>query len=257
MPTSQEAYVAGLGAGVFGTLLGFPMDRIKTEMQSNQLGFTGTISDIARRQGVRGFYRGVLAPVVAFAFLSAQTFCCYEHFKAKLTSWGVSPAAVASGIACGPLCALITTPFELVKIRVSLGVARSVLDVPVLDLYKGHGVNTLREMLFLGAYFGVYDLAKRDDASAVNVALAGSLAGASGWLVSYPLDCVKTNVQRQASASAWHVLRSLVADKGFFALYRGIGTSIARACLVSACRFSAYETGLAVVEKKAKKSGGR
>jgi len=178
-----------------------------------------------------------------------------------------APPALA-GACCGPVAALVSTPFDLVKVRVALGVAPSAIAaarelLARRHLYLGHGINTTRECVFLAAYFGTYEPAKATLSSLSTeqqplyaVPLAGSLAGATGWLVSYPLDCVKTNVQRVALAAPtqaggvappppwWRVARELVRERSLVGLYAGVGPSVARACVVSATRFSAYELAL-------------
>lgn len=122
-------------------------------------------------------------------------------------------------------------------------------------LYTGHAVNTFREMTFLGTYFYCYEGLRQVlvgilHSTQVAVPVAGRLAGATAWFVSFPLDCVRAGVQgtnldaNNKQASAWDVLNSLVKSKGIRGLYSGVTPSIARAFLVSGSRFSAYEGAL-------------
>lgn len=75
------------------------------------------------------------------------------------------------------------------------------------------------------------------------------------WLVSFPLDCIKANVQGQRlegapgaegspqdRVTAASAARAIFRAKGLLGLYTGVGPSIARAFIVSGSRFSAYET---------------
>ncbi|KAL7457987.1 hypothetical protein ACHAWC_011257, partial [Mediolabrus comicus] len=129
-------------------------------------------------------------------------------------------------------------------------------------LYTGHVINTIREAAFVGAYFFCYEgfkceFKKDSDnswSSSLSVPLAGGLAGATSWFLTFPMDCVRAGVQGQliptsssgpiqhqgAIETCTHLLRT----KGLTALYAGVAPSIARAFLVSGSRFSAYEGSL-------------
>lgn len=121
-------------------------------------------------------------------------------------------------------------------------------------LYTGLSVNTLREAVFLGSYFCCYEgicasLIRNSFPAPVAVPTAGGLAGALGWLCSFPLDCIRARVQGQTIVQARNVRRktavaiaeSLLNERGLIGLYSGVTPSIVRAFLVSGVRFSAYE----------------
>lgn len=66
----------------------------------------------------------------------------------------------------------------------------------------------------------------------VSTFICGSGAGILSWVVIYPLDLAKANLQRNALAlapyeSPWHIFRRL-ADGGVTKLYRGLGVSAIR-----------------------------
>lgn len=274
-PSASAEVLAGCTAGVLGTLLGFPLDSIKTRMQA---GASGGMLPLARRiieaEGWRGLYRGVASPLLALTILNSLNFSSYAFFRRE---FGVQDDADFSHIeyrvplaaACvGPLSSLISTPFEMVKTQAvqsiknggvsstsssSLALARSIVHKHGLRaLYTAHSVNTAREMVFLSTYFSVYEHSKSLFRSLVpaNVAimLAGGLSGATGWFISFPLDCIKSNLQGrqlgQLQPSAASILLSLVHAKGIAGLYSGVVPSIARAFVVSSSRFLAYESTL-------------
>ena len=141
-------------------------------------------------------------------------------------------------------------------------------------MYTGHGINTLREGLLLGTYFYTYEgirewLQNQTDGSNSSynnsssvlrhfaIPVAGGIAGAWAWFVSFPLDCIKAGIQGQSTLIQYNsssveknrlgavgVLKRLWKTKGIGGLYAGVTPSIARAFLVSASRFSAYEFAL-------------
>lgn len=273
-PPRDEA-VAGCTAGVLGTLLGYPLDSLKTRMQSGAgLSMLPLTKSIYKTEGVKGFYRGVASPLAALTVLNTLNFSTYAFMRKKLGVTDILPGSgfdfrVPLAAACvGPLSSLISTPFELVKTQMvqahanakqqnpssSIGFALALVrQHGVGALFVAHGVNTAREMVFLSTYFSVYEHSKAWLASLFPghfaILLAGGLSGSTGWFVSFPLDCIKSNLQgrpfttdwRAAQLSSVEVARRLIAAKGIAGLYAGVVPSVTRAFLVSSSRFAAYE----------------
>lgn len=295
---SDYAYretMAGACAGVVGTILGYPLDVLKTRQQiSSGLSLGRCVELIQKESGIQGFYKGMAAPLLSLTILNTLNFSAY----AKSRSWlgipvtfdvmevGLDMRTAVAGSMVGPLSALISTPFELVKTQVQLSARNAAMQPggvthPFLSatgatahilrtygtdaLYRGYSVNTAREMVFLGTYFSVYEHIKSFQlhntgfsvSPSIAVPLAGGLAGALGWLVSFPLDCVKSNIQgvnlaiySNQRVNTVAVARDLIRSKGFLGLYSGVVPSILRAFLVSSSRFSAYEMTMWLLNDK-------
>ncbi len=88
----------------------------------------------------------------------------------------------------------------------------------------------------------------------LKVPLAGGCSGAIAWLASFPFDLVKSRVQgRDVAAvdplnqSPLTVARAVLRDRGCLGLYAGIVPSLTRAFLVSATRFTVYDSVFRVV----------
>jgi solute carrier family 25 (mitochondrial carnitine/acylcarnitine transporter), member 20/29 len=195
----------------------------------------------------------------------------------------------AAGAAVGPFAGIVSTIENLVKTQLQLDNVRAAPRYKgsrdcvqkllqkgwlrgIRTLYTGHAVNTLREMAFLATYFGVYEGLREclfhghhrgfgsDSDSPEHlkgsnhpwtIPLAGGMAGAVAWTVSFPLDCVRAGVQGQdlsspphKKRSAWAMFRTLLVERGIRGLYSGVTPSIVRAFLVSGSRFTAYEAAL-------------
>ena len=291
---SRETF-AGTCAGVVGTLVGFPFDTVKTRMQAAPERFPtmpAAFSRIAAREGLSGFFRGVAAPLGALTVLNSLNFGLYSQARAALgvpagaLDLGAGPdvRVALAGMLGGPFASAISTPFEYVKIQAQLhgaggggGAARAARDIIARSasrgpaaLFVGHGVNTARECVFLGTYFGAFEHGKAAllggaagpalAEALTAVPVAGGFAGALGWLVSFPLDCVKARVQghdRRAAAGAGShpppralaAARALYAERGLRGLYAGVAPSVARAFLVSSTRFSVYESALVLIDR--------
>jgi solute carrier family 25 carnitine/acylcarnitine transporter 20/29 len=284
--------ISGFAAGVTGTLIGYPLDSVKTRMQAGrgEAGMFHLIKSIAREEGPLGFYRGVASPLVALTILNTLNFSSYACFRQiydvkdeLIKESSVIPPkfewrVFLAGASVGPIASMISTPFELVKTQMvmrsrnrttsspqerhsSIQQARTLVrEYGVRSLYVAHGVNTCREVLFLGTYFTIYEHSKTKMAAILDpfnigtkwsIPVSGGLAGAVGWAVSFPLDCIKSNIQSLPFTSggqvglrpgAIQVARTLLITKGVKGLYSGVLPSITRAFLVSATRFSVYES---------------
>jgi solute carrier family 25 carnitine/acylcarnitine transporter 20/29 len=282
--------VAGCAAGVVGTLLGFPLDNIKTRMQTQSTAAYSSVAQsartIANTEGFMGFYRGIAAPLSALTILNTLNFSSYSYFRSAMEledvvtatrtgtgTWTLQPMFFVAGAMAGPLASFISTPFEMLKTQVTtnmrygstLAATRIIFTThgPAL-LYRAHAVNTLREMVFLGTYFFVYEHMKGALTQVLpyvyGVPMAGGLSGGVGWFVSFPLDSVKGIIQAGALESrpqaASSVARQVLQTKGLFGLYRGLAPSITRAFLVSSVRFSVYEFVMDSLRMKRERRGG-
>ena len=267
--------LSGTFAGVVGTLLGYPLDVIKTKMQINTSKYPSMLkacNTIIHEEGIlRGFYKGVGSPLLSLTFLNTMNFTNYYYCRNIL---GVTDKTVANhfdfrtfvaGGFTGIFAAFVSTPFELVKTQMQLSKQlgheySNSLEAAIIisrrygfkSLYTGHTINTAREITFLGTYFTVYEHCKSYVSlyvpKQVSIPLAGGLSGAIGWLVSYPMDSIKSNIQGLQLSTLGdrnrHILpvaMNILKKHGLSGLYKGVAPSVLRAFVVSSTRFSAYE----------------
>eukprot|EP01031_Cornospumella_fuschlensis_P045025 gene45025-55078_t len=274
MPNSTlREIIAGANAGIIGTVLGYPLDAIKTNMQTSQKPMGQVIRDIYSRDSVAGFYRGIGAPLLALTMLNTLNFSSYAYFRSMMKTASLEESGKSfewrftlAGACAGPLAAFISTPFEMIKTQQQLGKSQSTGQKGSLQtllhtvktygapgLFVAHCVNTTREIVFLSTYFTVYEHIKyavsSSLSSSIAVPMAGGVAGATGWFVSFPLDNIKSNIQGNAlqpngviiKRPSVQVLKEILQKKGLRGVYAGVAPSIMRAFLVSASRFTAYE----------------
>lgn len=254
---------------------------IKTRMQAQigeKMTFKRAAQMIHSEGGVLAFYRGLASPLLSLVILNTMTFSMYASLKERsgvpkdtlVFQFKENIRVAMSGAVIGPISACISTPFEFVKTQMQLNIKAASSSTEVVSrssirqayrlvqqhdgiriLFTGHGINTAREMLFISTYFTVYENLKSFFTSALqhNIAVpfAGGCSGAAGWFISFPLDCIKANIQGirynpgDTPPTAINVGRNLLKTRGFLGLYAGLMPSIARAFLVSSSRFSAYE----------------
>lgn len=277
--TLANEVCAGFCAGSIGTVFGYPFDVVKTRMQASQVSGLSAMRLVHQQSGIAGFYVGISSPLLALTMLNTINFSLYNHFCTSLsirnetkTSRFAKLYGIAGGLV-GPFAAMISTPFELIKMQLQLqsklsgessqtktvhgliGMTRHILQEHGFSkLYRGHVVNIIREMVFLSTYFMVYENIKeilKEQLSLgmkIAVPLAGGISGATGWLISFPLDNIKTNIQgialNKTPEKAIDIAKRLLREKGIRGLYFGVAPSVMRSFIVSATRFSVYESAM-------------
>jgi len=131
----------------------------------------------------------------------------------ELNAFHYALAGIGVGIGSVP----VSTPFELVKVRLQLDNVREkrlkgsfhcmrdlVSRYGPRSLMCGTVVNGWREVIFCAFYFSIYETIKkqvsyfvpgRDGHSPMAIMLGGGFAGVAGWLSSFPLDVIKSIIQ--------------------------------------------------------------
>eukprot|EP01084_Bolivina_argentea_P219299 371977_1 len=226
--------IASLTSGFIQSNVGHPIDSIKVRMQEpgNVNGLFGTIKTMYTGEGLRPFYRGALPPSLGKMISYCVFFTTNGYLKDLLLQYRNPESGILSlgdtclvGTVCGMILAPVMTPVEFVKVQLQTdkhidGVMfgrkyKNMIDCTIesirsRSIYRGYIATTLRLAPAWGCYLGVYDafnrfydkyatLGKIDTLSSLSasgrVIVAGSLAGIVSWIVSYPQDYIKTQIQ--------------------------------------------------------------
>ena len=245
---------------------------IKTRMQTGAKsgGILATGAHIVKSEGLLAMYKGVGPPLLSLSILNTLNFTSYSFFHSYFQAErGWDHRNFLAGGVVGPLASTVSTVENLVKTQMQVdNVTRKqfrnsfdcVKQITNLHgnrvVYTGHTINTIRESAFISTYFFVYEGLRKhmiDLAGSIGstggwpIPVAGGIAGAVAWTVSFPLDCIRAGVQGSDlnnRKGSFRVIRELMAEKGIMGLYSGVAPSIIRAFLVSGSRFSAYELAL-------------
>ncbi|XP_077181221.1 mitochondrial S-adenosylmethionine carrier protein isoform X7 [Paroedura picta] len=155
---------AGGLAGMCVDLVLFPLDTVKTRLQSPQ-GFK-------KAGGFRGIYAGVPSTAVGSFPNAAAFFVTYECMKAVLhtdASPYLAPVTHMVAASLGEVVAcLIRVPSEVVKQRAQVSPASSTLRIlsntvceeGILGLYRGYKSTVLREIPFSVVQFPLWEFLK-------------------------------------------------------------------------------------------------
>ncbi|KAK6948320.1 mitochondrial thiamine pyrophosphate transporter [Daldinia eschscholtzii] len=182
LPQSVESFVAGAAAGAAATAATYPLDLLRTRFaaQGNDRVYASlrrAVSDIARDEGVPGFFRGLtpaLAQIVPFMGLF---FAVYEGARLPLgrveaLPWGTGDAT--AGVIASVVAKTGVFPLDLVRKRIQVqGPTRNRYVHKNIPEYAGT-VSTIRRILKQEGARGLYrgltvSLLKAAPASAVTM----------------------------------------------------------------------------------------
>ncbi|XP_066101995.1 mitochondrial S-adenosylmethionine carrier protein isoform X1 [Saccopteryx bilineata] len=256
-PGFTASLVAGGVAGVSVDLILFPLDTIKTRLQSPQ-GFK-------KAGGFRGIYAGVPSAAIGSFPNAAAFFITYEYVKWFLhtDSSYLMPLKHMLAASAGEVVAcLIRVPSEVVKQRAQVSASSKTSQIfsnilyqeGVQGLYRGYKSTVLREIPFSLVQFPLWEFLKalwswRQDRvldswqSAVCGAFAGGLAAA----VTTPLDVAKTRIMlakpgsSTASGNVLSALHGVWRTQGLPGLFAGVLPRMAAISLGGFIFLGAYD----------------
>lgn len=112
-------------------------------------------------------------------------------------------------------------------------------------IFKGLGVTGVRDFLGYGLYFATYEALTRsspgsEPVGTASMLMAGGLSGTVSWILTYPLDVVKTRLQVDPVKYSSFVdcLRKSVQSEGLVCLTRGLTPTLIRAFPTNAVTFT-------------------
>ncbi|KAM4654125.1 mitochondrial S-adenosylmethionine carrier protein isoform 1-T1 [Amazona ochrocephala] len=233
------AVLAGGVAGVCVDLILFPLDTVKTRLQSPQ-GFR-------KAGGFRGIYAGVPSTAIGSFPNAAMFFITYENVKSVLHHDSASYLAPATHMVAASLAevvaCLIRVPSEVVKQRAQVSPSSSTLQIlsrilyheGIQGLYRGYKSTVLREIPFSLVQFPLWeslkDLWSWKQGHVVDSwqsAVCGAFAGGFAAAVTTPLDVAKTKIMlakagsSNASGNVLAALGSIWRTQGLLGLFAGV-----------------------------------
>lgn len=269
-----KSVTAGGVGGIAAVITGHPFDLVKVRLQSGQYNSMGkAVSSILKANGLLGFYRGVVPPLLGVTPMFAVSFWGYDVGKQIVSKYynGLQAKDFSIGhiSTAGFLSAIPTTlvaaPMERVKIVLQTqegtanksmwNAAKRILKTGGLpSLFKGSTATLARDGPGSAIYFATYEVAKKEltkytdakegELSLLSISTAGGLAGMSMWIVVFPIDTIKTRLQNSVDGkiSAKEAISAIYKSgggiKGFFP---GLGPALLRSFPANAATFVGVE----------------
>ncbi|KAJ5091115.1 hypothetical protein NUU61_005985 [Penicillium alfredii] len=173
LPPSAESFVSGAVAGGLATAATYPLDLLRTRFAAQgpdriYHSLRASVADIARYEGMPGFFRGCSAAVAQIVPYMGLFFTTYEALRPAMASWDSLPFGTgdaAAGVVASVLAKTGVFPLDLVRKRLQVqgptrtryvhrnipeyhGVVRSITMIlrthGVRGLYRGLTVSLLK-----------------------------------------------------------------------------------------------------------------
>ena len=213
-----------------------------------------------------GFYKGMASPLAGQVFINATIFGVQGTTLRRLNDQGVKGQFI-SGAVAGGVQAIICCPMELVKTRLQLqGLWESWKEMRlhlkksdrfsytspvdciekiyryegIRGVYRGMSCTLMRELPAFGIYFSSYyslcGLLNANDGK-LNIGkllLCGGLSGIFSWMLTYPIDFMKTRLQIDGMGKNMYngILDCAVKSykqEGYKVFFKGLNATLIRA----------------------------
>ena len=216
MIKSNNEIINGFIVGSAQVLSGHPLDTLKSNMQKyNKINWN------IFKKNPKQLYRGVGYPLCGNGIINAIFFGLNKHFYNTYYN-----NYYLSGAFAGLVTSIITNPIDLYKIRKQVG-KKNIYNI---SPFRGYISTTTRESIAMSIYFGTYHgLIDRQ----WNPFIAGSVTGAMTWLITYPIDVIKTRMQSDSKITHYQAFKQRN-------LWKGLSICLLRAFIVNGISFSIY-----------------
>ncbi|KAG2176790.1 hypothetical protein INT44_007454 [Umbelopsis vinacea] len=271
----NRTVVAASSAAVVGVAAGFPFDSIKTRMQTHHYdSMMQCVKSTYHEEGMRGYFRGIIPPLITVSIIKSVSFSVYEGTKRSLRErfqffnqdslLSVAAVSTLGGATSGSFIATFSCPLELVKIQQQLqhllltsSMATGGTIVRGSNGANGQKVGIQRTDLAhkVGAGLPITTQATRSSSSPLgppklpNVtfppATAEKLANSVYGKVTPIVEDIPKQTTRPAngaSTSSWRSAREIVRLKGVKGLWSGYPLHLVRDTIGTAVYFGTYES---------------
>lgn len=223
-------------AGSVQTILGHPLDTIKTRIQIDNSNIKKVIKNIKLNENYLHLYKGAFMPLIGTCILNSFLFSYHYNLNNIINNHFIS------GFYTGLLNGIILSPFELIKCKFQnnrtkkknklYNIFKSIKNKEIL-LYNGVLLSALRDSIGISIYFGTYETFQKYNN---NPLINGGLAGCLSWIYSYPIDVIKTKKQI-SNNNISNIIKHMKPQN----YINGISIVIIRAFIVNSGIFYTYE----------------
>eukprot|EP01108_Squamamoeba_japonica_P000019 TRINITY_DN10024_c0_g1_i1.p1 TRINITY_DN10024_c0_g1~~TRINITY_DN10024_c0_g1_i1.p1 ORF type:complete len:309 (+),score=23.77 TRINITY_DN10024_c0_g1_i1:1041-1967(+) len=270
---------SGAFAGALSRTATAPLERLKIFNQvggisanaSRYNSIFGSLLQMYREEGPRGFFKGNGTNCVKVVPASAIRFLAFENIKQKLLIGTdkqlTTTRKLIAGSSAGVIAVAATYPLDLIRTRLSLQVAEKHyhgIGDALIKIFKNQGITGLFRGVstamasvapFSALNFTAYEVLKEFFAARQTEKLPmwmsagfGAASGTFAMTILYPLDLLKRRLMVQGHGDSavkyrngFHAVRVIVAEEGVAGLYRGIVPSYMKVIPTVSLTWYTYE----------------
>lgn len=268
------ALLGGIAYGVINTIVGHPMDTVKTNMQIEPSykgkNMVQSMIQLQKTKGFSGFYQGVSSPLLGSSIFRAAQFSVFEAVFTFLDekrspinnytipfTFGLQIKVLTAGFVSGSVRAILECPFEYSKVNLQIGQSWQLKKI--FQGFKSLYIRSTGLMMFA---FVLMDSFRRNTNAfnhPVSCFFMQGFIGAISFILIWPLEIAKNQIQGMKDASRENtgimkILKQRYMEYGFQqGLYRGILPGVSSIFL----RNGASMIGMIEVQKLLTKYGFR
>lgn len=239
-----QGLVRGGVAACIAETVTLPMDVVKTRLQYDKrkqrpryCGIQQCLVSTAR-EGPATLWSGLRPALLRQATYGSLRYGMYRPLATNAeTVLSPTVARIVAGAAAGGGAALVTCPFDLLKVRQQLR-ATTVADVArggVAGLWTGAAPTVARATVLASVELSTYDTLQHAEALAHQPMeahiIAATVAGFLATLASNPFDVIKSRLMGQEAAhytGMLHCARTMAKEEGLLVFLQGFWASYAR-----------------------------
>ena len=231
--------ITGTTYGAASIIVGHPMDTVKTKLQAqtsflHNATLTSTTRSIYKTEGLRGFYKGALPPLLGSIVFRSLQFSVFESVYTYLQNtektlktiphtMGLQYRVVIAGVTASLARAVVESPFEYAKVK-----RQTAQQWDLRQVYKGFLALYVRTTVLMTTFFIGLDSFRRN--TDVYNWYGGSFIVAScsatfAWALVWPFENLKNQIQAgtKGVGETWLARFGwMVRTHGFRGLYRGM-----------------------------------
>jgi solute carrier family 25 carnitine/acylcarnitine transporter 20/29 len=230
------ALITGVTYGISNVLVGHPLDTIKTKMQVlheyKSHSMFSSIKNLFLKEGIKGFYKGVVPPLIGGSIFRAVQFGVFEAFYTKWEdnksmrykipyTMGLELRILCAGIASGTARSMIECPFEYSKVQ-----GQTNQKWQLKNIYHGFSSLWIRTTGLMTSYFCLVDFFRRNTNAYKHdygLFFMNGLCATMGFALFWPFEVAKNIIQSSHSkTSIYQIIKKQVNDHGLReGLYKG------------------------------------
>jgi solute carrier family 25 carnitine/acylcarnitine transporter 20/29 len=237
--SSTISFASGAAFGMTSVVTAQPFDTVKTRMQTGkgQPTMYLTATELFKREGIRGLYRGGAPLFIGGAMFRSAQFGCYDvamkllggpvKKNERIFFGALDPNVIMAGFVGGLGRGFVESPFEYAKVR------RQV-EHPwrLQDVYKGSSITIVRNSFLFLCFVTNIDLLKHFSPIKFGAFWTGAICSNLAWFCVWPLDVVKSRRQSglYEGISTMKLLQDVIRDG---ALFKGLIPGLLRSTVAN------------------------